>query len=131
MTMPTSAKALSFSVEQLLEAVDHLSPAQRREFQRRLAERQARNGGPGPDEGALVRTAEARLPATDERRLKQLVVKSERGRLTPKELADYRDLAQEAQRIDAARAEALAELARRRGQSVQAVQAALGGTDGR
>jgi hypothetical protein len=134
MTMPTSAKALALSVEQLLEAVDHLSPAQKREFQRRLTERQARNGGPGPDEDALVRAAQARLPAAAERRLKRLIAKSERGRLTPKELADYRELAQQAQRIDAVRAEALAELARRRGQSVQAVKAAIsgeGGTDGR
>ena len=134
MTMPTSAKATSFSVEQLLDAVDHLSPAQKREFQRRLAEREAWNGGPGLDEGALVRAAQSRLPAAAERRLKRLVAKSECGRLTPKELADYRDLAQEAQRIDAARAEALAELARRRGQPVQAVKTAIGGqgsTDGR
>jgi hypothetical protein len=62
--------------------------------------------------------------------LRSLAAKSERGRLTPKELTDYRALAEEAQRIDAARAEALAELARRRGQAVQAVQAALeGGMD--
>jgi hypothetical protein len=34
------------SVEQLLEAVEHLSPAEKREFQRRLAARQAPNGSP-------------------------------------------------------------------------------------
>jgi hypothetical protein len=134
MGMATSVRSHSFSVEQLLDAVDHLSPAQKREFERRLAERQAVNGGPGPDEDALVRAARARLPAAEERRLKRLAAKSERGRLTPRELADYRGLAQEAQRIDAARAEAIAELARRRGQSVRAVMAAIGangGTDGR
>jgi hypothetical protein len=114
------------SVEQLLEAVEHLSPAEQREFQRRLAARHAPNGSPGPDDATLVRAARSRLPLAAERRLRRLIARSERGRLTPKELADYQCLAQEAQRIDANRAEALAELARRRGQSVQAVKAALG-----
>lgn len=113
------------SVEQLLEAVAHLSPTEQREFQRRLAARQAANGSPAPDEATLVRAARARLPEASERRLRRLIGKSERGRLNPKDLADYRSLAQEAQRIDATRAEALAELARRRGQSVQAVKAVI------
>jgi hypothetical protein len=104
-----------FSVEQLLEAVDHLSPAQRREFQRHLAARQSQNGGQGPDETALIGAAKARLPAAAERRLKRLIARSERGELTPKELAEYKALAQDAQQIDATRAEALAELVRRRG----------------
>jgi hypothetical protein len=112
-------------VEQLLEAVEQLSPAEQREFLSRLAARQAANGRPVPDEATLTQAAEARLPAAAERRLRRLIARSERGQLTPRELADYQALAQEAQRIDAARAEALAELARRRGRSVQAVKAAL------
>ena len=76
-------------------------------------------------DAALVRAARARLPAAAERRLRRLAARSERGQLTAKELADYQSLAQEAQRIDTARAEALAELARRRGQSVRAVNAAI------
>jgi hypothetical protein len=115
----------SWSVEQLLEAVEHLSPTEQREFQRRLAARRVANGSPGPDEAALVQAARARLPAAAERRLRKLITRSERGQLTSQELADYQSLAQEAQRIDAARAEALAELARRRGCSLQAVKAAL------
>jgi hypothetical protein len=114
-------------VDQLLEEVERLSPAEQRDFQRRLAARQAANGSPGPDEATLVRTARARLPAAAERRLQRLIAKSERGQLTPKELTDYQSLAQEAQRLDAARAVALAELARLRGQSVQAVQASIAG----
>jgi hypothetical protein len=101
----------SLSVEQLLEAVDHLSPAEQREFQRRLATRQAHNGSQGMDQGSLIQAARARLPAAAERRLRRLIARSERGQLTPQELADYQSLAQEAQRLDAARAEALAELA--------------------
>ncbi len=129
--MPPSMPPGPLSVEQLLEAVNHLSPAQQREFQRRLVARQARNGEQGRDETALIQAARGRLPAAAERRLKRLITKSERGDLTPKELADYQTLAQEVQRIDAARVEALAELARRRGQPVQAVKAEIeGGRDG-
>jgi hypothetical protein len=122
-----SARPNPRSVDLLLEEVERLSPAEQREFQRRLAARQTANGGPGPDEATLIRTAQARLPAALERRLRRLIARSERGQLTPKELADYQSLAEQAQRIDAARAEALAELARLRGQSVQAVQASIAG----
>lgn len=118
-------KSGSGSVEQLLEAVELLSPAEQREFLSRLADRQAANGSSRPDEATLVQTAQARLPAAAERRLRRLIARSERGQLTPRQLADYQSLAQQAQRIDAARAEALAELARRQGRSVQAVKAEL------
>ena len=121
------------SLEQLLEAVDQLSPAQKREFERRLAARRAEDRYEGSDEATLVRAARIRLPAAAERRLKRLIARSERGRLTGEELAEYQVLAQEVQRIDAARAEALAELARRRGKSVRAVMVEIGregGTDG-
>ena len=113
----------SLSLEQLLEAVARLSPAKMREFERRKAERRSDQGNDGPDEATLVRAARARLTAAAERRLKRLIGRSERGRLTRDELAEYQALAQEVQRLDAARAEATAELARRRGKSVRAVKA--------
>jgi hypothetical protein len=100
--MPTS-----LSVEQLLDAVEQLSPAEQREFQRRLASRQAANGSTDPAEAKLIQAAQAHLPAAAERRLRRLIARSERGQLTPQELADYQALAQEAQRIDAAQADAL------------------------
>jgi hypothetical protein len=114
-------------VEQLLAAVGQLSPDDQAEFQRRLAARQA------DDEAAVVRAARSRLPAPAERRLRRLIARSERGRMTAKELADYQSLAQQAQQIDVARAEALAELARRWGKSIKAVQAQIdraGSADG-
>ena len=112
-------------VEQLLEAVEQLSPADQREFQRRLASQQAANGSTNAEEAKLIQTAQARLPAAAQRRLRKLIDRSERGRLTPKELADYQALAQEAQRLDAARADALAKLSRLQGRSIRAVKAAL------
>ncbi len=126
--MPTLPQPGSLSVEQLLQAVERLSPAEQHEFQCRLAARQAANGGTGPDDAALIRAAQARLSAAAGRRLRRLIGRSEADRLTPKELAEYQALAQEAQRLDAARAEALAELARRRGQLPSAVMAELGRT---
>jgi hypothetical protein len=123
----------SLSLEQLLEAVDRLSPAQMRELERRMAARRSDQGNEGCDEATLVRAASVRLPMAAERRLKRLIARSELGKLTGDELAQYQALAQEVQRIDAARAEALAELARRRGKSVRAVKAEIGcegGTDG-
>ncbi|HBI44469.1 MAG TPA: hypothetical protein DDY78_16700 [Planctomycetales bacterium] len=113
------------NVEQLLEAVEQLSPTERQAFQLRLVARQGENDGSSPDEETLIRAALARLPDAAERRLRRLIARSEQGRLTPKELTDYQSLAREAQRIDAARAEALADLARRRRQSVRAVKAAI------
>jgi hypothetical protein len=104
-----------------------------RELERRMAARRRESGNEGSDEATLVRAATVCLPAAAERRLKRLIARSERGRLTRNELAEYHALAQEVQRLDAARAEALAELARRRGKSVRAVKAEIGcegGTDG-
>jgi hypothetical protein len=131
--MAVSSRRVALTVDQLLEAVDHLSPAQRLEFQRRLAARQDENGVDERDDAALLRAARARLPAAAERRLKRLIARSEQGTLTRRELAEYQGLARDAQRLDAARAEALAELARRRGRSLRAVQAEVrrqGGRDG-
>ena len=120
------------SLEQLLEAIDRLAPAQRRELERRLAWRQVEDVNEESDEATLVRAAKVRLPAAAERRLKRLIARSERGHLTPEELAEYQTLAQEVQRLDAARAEALAELGRRGGKSARSAKGGIreGGRDG-
>ena len=119
------------SLEQLLEAIDRLAPAQRRELERRLAWRRVEDGNEESDEATLVRAAKVRLPAAAERRLKRLIARSERGLLTPEELAEYQALAQEVQRLDAARAEALAELGRRPGKSARSAKGGIRGEGGR
>jgi hypothetical protein len=119
------------SLEQLLEAIGRLAPAQRRELELRLAWRPVEDGNEESDEATLVRAAKVRLPAAAERRLKRLIARSERGLLTPEELAEYQALAQEVQRLDAARAEALAELGRRRGKSVPSAKGGIRGEGGR
>jgi hypothetical protein len=114
------------SVEQLLEAVKHLPRAELREFQRQFTAWQDQNARRATDEAELVQAARARLPATDERRLKRLIAKSEQGTLTPKELAEYRSLALQAQQLDTTRLEALAELARRWGKPVRVIMEEIG-----
>lgn len=129
MAAPSAPDPLS--LEQLLEAIDRLAPAQRRELERRLAWRRVEDGNAQSDVATSVRAAEVRLPAAAERRLKRLIARSERGLLTPEELAEYRALAQEVQRLDAARAEALAELGRRRGKSARSAKGGIRGEGGR
>jgi hypothetical protein len=121
------------NLEQILEAVAQLSPAEMDELEHRLAARRVENGNEGLDERTLVRSARCRLTAAAEHRLKELIVRSERGALTPSQLTEYQALAQEVQRLDAVRAQAIAELARRRGKSVRAVTGEIGcegGEDG-
>lgn len=80
-----------------------------------------------------MRAAKAQLTPASDRRLKTLIARGERGRLTPDELAEYQALAQEVQRLDAARFEGLAKLARSRGKSLRSMQAEIGrdgGADG-
>jgi hypothetical protein len=112
--------------EQLLEAVRQLPPAELREFQRLFTAWQAENGAAHEEERALGKAAQARLPAADERRLRRLIAKSEDGTLTPKGLTDYQDLARRAEQCDVLRAEALAELARRKGRPGQDVSDEVG-----
>jgi hypothetical protein len=114
-SIPSSAK-----VGEPLEAIKQLSPTEQRELRRRLASLNGPDGERRASVAGLVQTAQARLPAVQQRRLGRLIAKSEAGKLTPKELAEYQRLAREAEQLDAARLGALAELARRWGKPVAA-----------
>ena len=129
MTAPPAPGPLS--LEHLLEAIDRLEPSQRREPGCRLAGRRVEGGNEEHDDASSVRAAKFRLPAAAERRLKRLIARSERGLLTPEELVQYQALAQEVLRLDAARAEALAESARRRGKSARSAKGGIRGEGGR
>jgi hypothetical protein len=74
----------------------------------------------------LVQATRLRLPPKEERRLKRLIGKSERGTLSPKELTEYQELARRTEQIDVERLEALAELVRRRGQPLAVVMKEIG-----
>jgi hypothetical protein len=131
--MSTVQASAQLTVEHLMTAVKQLSPAKLREFRRQFAEWQEQNGAQADEEAALIQATKARLPVADERRFKRLIVKSERGVLAPKELEEYRFLAQQAERLNVTRVEALAELVRRRGKPVRVVMQEIGwegGDDG-
>jgi hypothetical protein len=115
MTMLTVLVPAQLTVEHLMAAVKLLSPAELREFAQQFAAWQEKNGAQADKEAALVQATNARLPIADERRLKRLIAKSERGTLTPKELDEYRLLAQRTEQLNVTRVEAFAEIVRRRG----------------
>ena len=131
--MPNTQAPEPMTVKNLMAAVKQLSPAELREFERQLAEWQGQNGGQEKSEAELIEETRLRLPAADQKRLKRLIAKSERGALTTEEWDNYRALAQRAEEIDVKRAEALAELVRRRGKPARTVMKEIGwasGSDG-
>lgn len=114
----------SSTIDDLIDRVRQLSPKDRSEFAARLVEYQA--NGDDVSSRLLVRQTKMRLKAVERRRLQALVTKSERGQLSDTELQDYRRLAQRAERINVARVVALAELARRGGQSLDQTKQEIG-----
>ena len=147
--MSTVQAPVQSTIEHLLKTVQQLSPEDLREFTRQFAEWQKkarmrekqseisdhrsqveRSEDPDPigaeKEAMLMAATQARLPTSDEKRLKQLCQKSERGTLTQKELEAYRALAQQAEQLDVKRTEALAELVKLKGKSVHAIMEEIG-----
>jgi hypothetical protein len=104
------------TVNELTLAVKLLSPSELLEFTQWLANWQ-QNGRKVDQGAALIELTKARLPAAQERQLRRLIAKSQSGTLSQKELQLYRELAQQAEQISAARTAALAELVRRRGKT--------------
>lgn len=128
--MPTVQVPAQLTVEHLMEAVKQLSPDELREFTRQFAAWQEQHSKQTDEEAVLMQATKTHLPAADERRLKRLIARSERGTLTPKELDDYRTLAQQAERLNVTRVEALAELVQRRGKPVRVIMKEIGWESG-
>jgi hypothetical protein len=105
--MASTRVAARLTVNDLTAAVQRLSPAELRQFTRWLAEWQGQNGRHRNDDEALIEMTKARLAAADERRLRWLSAKSQRGTLSPKEQQLYRALSQQAEQLDGARMAAL------------------------
>jgi crotonobetainyl-CoA:carnitine CoA-transferase CaiB-like acyl-CoA transferase len=134
--MPTVQVPVQPNVEYLLSAVKQLSPDELHEFTRQFAEWQKQPGmrekssetsnQNSKEEAVLIKATKERLPAADEKRLKQLAQKSERGTLTETDLEAYRALAQQAEELDFRRTKALVELVKLKGKSVYAVMKEIG-----
>jgi hypothetical protein len=112
------------SVDQLIDAVKQLSPDEFSQFTIRLAEIDGPEGEAA--ERFLVQQTKLQLPTADSKRLRALVSLSERGELNPDDLVEYRHLAARAERINATRVCALAELATRRKQPINVVKKEVG-----
>lgn len=108
--MPTAHASAQLTAAHAITVVKRLPPSELHKFKRQFSEWEEQNS----EEEVFLQATRARLPATTERRLKQLITKSERGTLTPKELEEYRVLGQQAEQLDVKRVEALAELVKRR-----------------
>jgi hypothetical protein len=121
--MATAANA----VERLLDAVKQLSPEELAEFTARLAEWQE----PVGDESLLIHQTKVQMSAADAKRLRRRAEKSERRSLGPAELEEYRRLAATAERINAMRVRALAELARHRNEPISQIKKEIGWQEGR
>jgi hypothetical protein len=119
--------SLQNPIDALLDGVKRLSQSEQREFASRLA--RLRGRAPGLDQENLLEAARTRLSRSDERRLEQLIAKSERGELTKKESEAYRHLARKAEQLNLVRMQALAELARRQSKPISQIIDELGSGD--
>ena len=104
--MAAQRVSTALTVDQLLDGVKRLPPSSLREFRRRFLTWQNENGHAAePKQGPSDR-----LSAAEEQRLKRLIARSERGLLTPEDLAEYRTLARRAEQVSATRLQELGEL---------------------
>jgi hypothetical protein len=121
------------SVDDLLAAIKRLPPAELREFQRQFAAWSGQNNKPDgpssqePEEEALLAVIRenSALPASEQRRFNRLRRKRQAGTMTGSEEAQLQGLWCRVEQMNAARLEALAELARRRGTDVRALMRQL------
>jgi hypothetical protein len=130
-TAPTPAQ---WTVDDLLAAVKHLPAAELREFQRQFATWSGQNNepdgasSPGGDEEALLAAIRenSALPAPEQRCFNRLRRKRQAGTLTGSEEKQLQGLWRRVEQMNAARLQALGELARRRGTDVRTLMRQLG-----
>lgn len=131
--MPVIQLEARVSTEQLLRAVDQMSPDELAAFAQRVNELRARR------EAALLSVDESRLlerinrsPSREQQaRYAALVVRRDAGALTDDEHAELLELSDAVEVFDADRVAAVAELARIRGLPLVAMMSTLGVPDAR
>ncbi len=132
--MPTVQVPAQLSIDHLLAAVKQLSPAERHEFERRLAEwqdQQDQNGmrveGANRDEAVLLARIEenSRLPAAQQRLFNRLRRKRQSETLTESEEAQLQALWQRVEQMNVAHLEALTRLAQLRSTDVKTLMREL------
>ncbi len=128
--MASGQNSPPLTVPELMGTIKQLSPAKLRQFTRAFARWQQHSERPQDDE-ALVEACRARLAPAEERRLRKLIAKSERGILTAKELENYQALVRRAEALDATRLAALTQLAKRWDKPVRTVMQIVGWEGGK
>ncbi|TEU15445.1 MAG: hypothetical protein E3J21_13180 [Anaerolineales bacterium] len=119
--MPVVKVPAELTVEHLIRAVEQLPSEELTEFARRVIAIQLRRGVPllmNDEEQALLAAISGRLPTEAQRRLDELREKSHEETLTPAEQAELLTFVQQVEQRDVVRAEALVQLAKKRGTTV-------------
>jgi hypothetical protein len=131
--MPVIQAEARVSPEQLLRAVDEMSPDELSTFTQRVIELRARRVASVLSTGeSMLLERVNRTVASDRRaRYDELSARREAESLTPTEYAELLTLSDESESLDADRVAAIAELARLRGVSLDAMMTALGVPDRR
>ncbi len=126
--MPIADIPVELTVEQLTAAAKRLSPAELDDFAVQLEAWRQQHRDQADAEGAFLGIIEenSRLPAPQRRRYEQLRRKTDQGRLTEGELAEYQLLLEQLEARNVKRVKALVALAERRGTTLRGVMAQLG-----
>jgi len=112
--MATTRIPTELTVEDLAAAVKRLSPPELHEFTQRLTEWQGCNGGQVEAESVLLKRIadNSRLSPATQRRFNRLRRKHQAESLTSAEAEELQAVWQQVEQMNAARLQALAELAR-------------------
>jgi predicted transcriptional regulator len=127
--MPVVKVPAELTVDHLIRAVEQLPSEELAEFARRVIAIQMRRGVPllmSDEEQALLAAISGRLPTEVQRRLDELREKSHEETLTPAEQAELLAFVQQVEQRDVVRAEALVQLAKKRGTTVSELMHTLG-----
>ena len=127
--MPVVKVPAELTVDHLIRAVEQLPSEELAEFARRVIAIQVRRGVPllmSDEEQALLAAISGQLPTEAQRRLDELWEKSHEETLTPAEQAELLAFVQQVERRDIIRAEALVQMAKKRGATVSELMHTLG-----
>ena len=126
--MPVVQVEAHLSVDKLLEAVKQMSSPELEQFVSQVIALQAQRKAPGlsPAESELLIQVNKGLPSDAQTRLHQLISKRRAETLTSEEQSELVRLTDQLEALEAARVEALAQLARLRGVSLTTLLHDLG-----
>lgn len=120
--MPTIQVEVQLSSEELLKAVEQLSPPDLEKFVSQVLVLQAQRKA----ESELLQKIHQSIPSDTQNYYDELIAKRQAETLTPEEHSELLHLTEQIEKLQAQRIEYLAELARLRGTSLTALMENLG-----